>query len=72
MDMAQVSYELFTHNAASLGMMTNHDSTIIHKALENNDNSILTESLQPLQSRRTTCSHDTFPQIIGYTCAEVL
>ncbi len=67
MDLAKFSYELFTQNAVSLGLMT-YDTEAIQEAF--GDNSI-TELLNPLITRRTKCCNQEFPQIIGYTCAEV-
>lgn len=66
MDVAKFSYELFAHNAAALGMITNRTDTI-DQSLKNNS---IAHLLNPLLENRTKCCNDKFPQIIGFTCAE--
>ena len=66
MDVANLSYELFTNNAASLNLITN-DTTILEQYIQNK--SSLSTLLNPLLSQRTKCCHHKHRQIIGYVCA---
>ena len=62
MDMASFSISLFQENAASLGLI---DSNI-------ENSTTLINQLNGLLQNRTECCHYAFPQIIGFTCAQVV
>jgi len=77
MDIASLSVELFKHNAASLGLInissTDLDGVDVSiDAQGDYDYSRIKKQLNPLLKYRTGCCHRFFPQIIGFTCAEVV
>jgi hypothetical protein len=61
MDMASFSMELFKENAAALDLIDLSSSS-----------ASIQEQLNNQLQYRTECCHYAFPQIIGYTCAEVV
>mmetsp|Transcript_18837 Transcript_18837/g.28227 ORF Transcript_18837/g.28227 Transcript_18837/m.28227 type:complete len:494 (+) Transcript_18837:93-1574(+) len=67
LDVARLSYELFTQNAASLGLITNDTVAIQEALLDNSINQIL----NPLLTQRTKCCNPKYPQIVGFTCSDI-